>query len=764
MHGQENCLLEKLGLGKSHFKSTLKTLPIKLNGSILLDNRYAFRDSVNAVMPPNYTRLWINAKVSVYEIPITLKTILTTEQHPERQSMNSFSIGFNAFDWKQVIKARLEARIARLKNDFTPQELEKMTQYMALVEKLDVDSLEGLTDVALEKLKERAKDSTGKVLAELKTKGEERAQASLERTEAYRSKTKKHEAKVVKLEEQKAAALAKADSGSAKYKKLEVVYEQRDQKLTAQQEAWQAEALKRFKDKKAYKQAQKYKTQAEELREKLPYKDAKDLGFDPSLIYNEDKLKKYQELKDLEKMKESLDAKAVSKLREIGFISKLEKLAAGFKNFGFGMVYPVYSEYSLRGVPVNGLNLEYQWQERWSVGFVGAQSQRTTLSVDSLGGQLKRMFFGSRIGYGKTDGNHVHFNFLAVKDSEGDIAAADSGLYMPPRQNYVGTLDFNYELLKDKLTIRGEVGGALYASNTRQAAISKIEAGDSQQQLQSGVFSDIAFKLVTAFRPDQKSQLSLEISRVGATYVTLGAPNLRNDIFHVGLQGQRRFLKNEALTLRANIIYEFDNLKSIKPSTTTNELYLIGVQYRFLKSMMLNSTYTYISQANGQDMGLYAMDEISHLLMNSVMMPHKIKNLNCHATVTYLYQNTSSLQLGERQAHNLQVRERITFAVPVTITLMAGGNYVVPTEQKTLISEVGVQWQANKKVSLGLGVNYGSEVYLSDKLGVFVSGSYQPFQKLSIELQGNFNRYQHSIVRLSNYNEGIAVCRVKYVF
>jgi len=764
LFGQGRNFLDKSGLSKEQLKSTLNALPIKINGNILLDNRYAFRDSINTIMPPNYTRLWLNATVSVYEIPITFKTILTTEQNPQRQSMNSFSVGFNAFDWKQVIRAKMDTKIAQLKKDFTPKELASMQQYLELVEKLDVDSLQALGEAQLEKLKTQAKDSSEAALEKLKASGDKKARLQLEKTKQYREKTKKHEAKAAKLEKQRMKALSKKDSSVAKMAKVKDRYDQKDRILLERYQKWQEKSLEKLKSKKVHKQANKYGEQAKKIREKIPYKDAKELGFDPSLIYNEEKLKKYQELQDLEKMRESLDAKAVEKLREIGFISKLEKYAAGFKNFGIGMVYPDYSQYSLRGVPINGINLDYQWEDKWQIGLVGAQSQRTTLSVDSLSGQLKRIFIGGRFGYGKLDGNNIHINVLGVRDSENDISSADSGFYQSPKQNYVATIDFSYVLLKDKLKISGELGGAMYASNTRQAEIGSLELENSQSQMNSGVFSDVAFRVITSLKPDKKTHLELDFNRVGATYVSLGVPNLRNDIFHAGFRGQRSFLKNDVLVLRFNFQYEFDNLKDLKPSTTANQIYNIGMQYRFPKNISLSSTYTYVSQKNGKNMGLYAIDEVSHLLMNSLMLPHSLGGLKGSAIVTYLFQNTNSLQLGERMAHNAQLRETLTFPVPVTLSLMLGGSYIQPTNQQTVISELSGQWQAGKRLSLGMGVNYGAEIYLSDKTGVFVTVTYSPVKNMQINLRSDYNTYRHSIVEISSYQEGLFQCRMNYKF
>ena len=69
--------------------------PITLSGTSRMYGQFSNRQGSNQQVPANYWRWDLNATLSVYGMPISLKTFLSTEQSSQRQNMNAVQIYFN---------------------------------------------------------------------------------------------------------------------------------------------------------------------------------------------------------------------------------------------------------------------------------------------------------------------------------------------------------------------------------------------------------------------------------------------------------------------------------------------------------------------------------------------------------------------------------------------------------------------------------------------------------------------------------------------
>ncbi|MBK8549537.1 MAG: hypothetical protein IPL53_00200 [Ignavibacteria bacterium] len=81
----------------------------------------------------------------------------------------------------------------------------------------------------------------------------------------------------------------------------------------------------------------------------------------------------------------------------------------------------------------------------------------------------RRDIYTGRLGIGQKDGSHFYFTGMYAKDDENSITLDPSNQTLTPKANYLFGMEGKLELFRKKLSLEGEIAGAMLTRDTREA-------------------------------------------------------------------------------------------------------------------------------------------------------------------------------------------------------------------------------------------------------------------------------------------------------
>ncbi|MBX3101897.1 MAG: hypothetical protein KF690_05265 [Bacteroidetes bacterium] len=266
----------------------------------------------------------------------------------------------------------------------------------------------------------------------------------------------------------------------------------------------------------------------------------------------------------LKEIKHSNDPDLYKKLYKVGLVSKWEKFLLDVDCLQLGTATPFFSEMSLSGIPVLGLNAELS-PGRFYLGVCAFQARLAApAQLDILRERTLDNYTGGRSAYGlstglgsqRADHLHVHSIYFSDQKVTGNISPADT-LLAGPGQNLVCGADFEKKLGVLPLKVAGEVNLASLAVDSRIYALRWADiAGWQERTLLTGRDSLLqdwggALSLTWQSRPTWSVQAT--VRRVGAAYYSMGNPFLRRGLEQYGVSAQKTF---RWLSYQAGVLYE----------------------------------------------------------------------------------------------------------------------------------------------------------------------------------------------------------------
>ncbi len=196
-------------------------------------------------------------------------------------------------------------------------------------------------------------------------------------------------------------------------------------------------------------------------------------------------------------------------------------------------------------------------------------------TLNGFRGVYDRWAWAAKIGYGAESAFHVHLNVMRVYDDSTSLSHPLPDI--TPQENFAVSLQYGFPLIDHLITLSGEVATAALTSDTHLA-----EVGDFPSALKN-VFTprvssqvDGAATMSLAIMPASNWSLSLIGRWVGPGYVSLGYPQLPNDVVEGTIAPMVRLLQN-TLTLRGSLGLRFNNLRDNRFSTTRRTIGNLGI-------------------------------------------------------------------------------------------------------------------------------------------------------------------------------------------
>jgi len=462
--------------------------------------------------------------------------------------------------------------------------------------------------------------------------------------------------------------------------------------------------------------------------------------------------KEFSSLTD--KQKDKLEANAKSKVT-----SKLHpmlKIMSSFRSLGIGTSYPDYTPLTVRGVPLTGVNVELNPGLLY-LAFGGFKNQKP---IDNL--TYRRDIYTGRLGIGQKDGSHFYFTGMYAKDDENSITLDAANQSLTPKANYLFGMEGRLDLFRKKLSLEGEISGAMLTRDTRDAdleneAIPTWVKNMVHPKISSSV--DYSYTLKGTFTNEKSAtKVTAGMRMLGPGYTSLGIPNLSTDKLEIKSRVEQK-LSNRQISLSGEFMWYRDNLIDWKRNTTSVARFSLNAGFRFKGLPAVNILFAPTFMTNDALTG--SSDKLDNkFFVTSVFTGHayKIKNMNMYSSVAYFMNSSSNLDsiITENvSVHNLMFSQSVGFTFPLNISgsfSMSFAKY--PGEYSRILSgDISADYTLFELVNsfIGFGTAYEKQ---SNKKNTFYMGVSLGYERyINFEVRAEKNLYHSWKDNTTNYDE-----------
>lgn len=688
----------------------------------------------------SFTRLTFMGNVSVLGLPLKVQLIRTTEQgFLPNQPMNRFTVGLDMVSLEQKIRSGAQSELRKLEKELY---LDDMKDLDKLYKFYDDQSIPFLDSKKLNaKLDNYTKDIT--------------SDSTLKVMEASAETASK---KYIKLAEDSIKKLPKHLQNKAE-KKIR-------NKAKVMQDSVSTKANKQIKKnaKKAEKEKKKldnYLAKNNISKEKL--KNIQNT-YDSLKIADPLKIAGYETYAILKAFKDGNTTEGVQKLARYKALGVPEIILGSIKKLEIGTSNPIYSDYTLKGVPIKGVNIELE-PLKWHFGYAGTKNMEAIPSQNVY----ERRLQVAKIGYGKTDASHIRLIYLQGADNKDMRIQSDIAinlLTVNPHKNNVLALKGKV-LLSKKTNIEMEAARSFTSINLNKKDL-------AFNYMFNNFFTDVLIdstikignainiKLNTQITKSTKIQLKTEY--IDADFFTLGAPYLRNDL--KGYQAEvEQTMVGGKLVVGALFGQSYDNVAGIKAQTTFLNTYGGKLKWTPKKLPQILIDYR-ISQSQN------IVTNDVHILNANVLHKYKVNNNNWQSSLIVSINNTQ-VRYNELGGQNLPPSAVPLYQSAKIYTFNQVFGFSVPLEiqsklslrdiqggvengfWKSFASEIGYTFKGKWRNSCATNYAYTSDK--SKRYDMNFSSEFNFAKYYSIQLKLQRTVMKSPTNQLQNYTENLIV-------
>jgi hypothetical protein len=461
--------------------------------------------------------------------------------------------------------------------------------------------------------------------------------------------------------------------------------------------------------------------------------------------------KEFSKLTDKQKDKLESDAKG----KVMSKINPLLKIISSFRTLGFGTTYPDYTPLTVRGVPLTGVNVELN--PGWLyLAFGGFKNQKP---IDNEA--YRRNIYTGRLGVGQKDETHLYFTGMFVKDDENSILVDSSNQILTPKANYLFGIEGKLELFRKKLSLEGEISGAMLTRDTRDAdlesdAIPQFVKNLIHPKISSSVDYSYTFKGI--FNNEKSNtKITTGLRMLGPGYTSLGVPNLSTDKFEIKSKVEQK-LSDKQIGLTGEFMWFRDNLIDWKRYTTSVTRFSIGANIRFKGMPYVNVMFAPAFMSNNASSVKDKLDNKFYIA--SIFTGHSYRkwDINFNSSVSYFMNSSSNLDsiITENvSVHNLVFSQFLSFKFPLTLSGSFGMSFArYPGDYSRILStDLNADYTLFDVMNsfIGFGTAYEKD---KNKKNMFYIGTRIGYEQyINFEVRAEKNLYQDWIDSSNNYDE-----------
>lgn len=437
------------------------------------------------------------------------------------------------------------------------------------------------------------------------------------------------------------------------------------------------------------------------------------------------------------------------------------RFLSNFSTFEVGKCRPNYSDLTLKGISVSGVNIEFT-PGKFYAAFSTGKVKRPVKPSGTIKPTYKQKLLFGKIGVGKKRETHLYLTFMQVENELNSLPASPEmdTLNVKPQSNFVFGTEGKLLLFKKKFTIEGEATASLHTRDTRSPAL--IEEDTEVPSWLTNFLKpnasssiDYAYKVKSTLKL-KTTKLSGGVKMIGAGYTTLGNPNLVNDRLTYDGRITQTFVKKK-ISFSVYFRQHKDNLTDWKKTTTTTTAYGITAGFRFKKIPYLQISYMPNFQKTDSDS--LNMENSVNVFSAITGYNYPIGNLKSSSSFNFFYQNTETLmdtitKLSKTRTYTLN--EVLTFKIPLSIAAAASFSKSEFSDKKRDILSLtlsGTHRAFKKKWKNTVGVKYSNQVDEQKKVRLFCGSRIKLWKSGDLDIRLEENIFRDKTQVINNYDE-----------
>lgn len=450
------------------------------------------------------------------------------------------------------------------------------------------------------------------------------------------------------------------------------------------------------------------------------------------------------------------------------------KFISMFKEIGIWETYPTYTEYTVSGVKVKGLDFTFNpgllYLKATGLGNLDA-------IPDSV---YARNLYAGSIGVGEKENSHLHFTYMKSFDRENTInpSTVSSSLGPPsiiptPGENTLLGADGKLNLLNERISLESE---AVVTVTTRDKFAPKLAAGDIPSFLENLTNAntssqyDLMYRIKGAFNlPETKSNLGIEYKLIGPGFISYGAPGISGKgQMRLKVTLDQEFL-NGIILFNGGYEHKNDNVGELNSITTYTNKYDFKVKFKFDKTANLTLRYMPIrSFNNGPHVDYYEND----LDILSLVSGYKLSAKSFFANSLLIITSTKSSDNRPQDSAYFSIvdftfREDINFKkLPLTLSASLTYNIKNTPLDNTNMTGFGIMgsYTAFDIWNNSLGFDFTNEWGTNRKFGISFTSSVPFWNVADFYLTAEQNFYREKYYLYGNNDEFVLTATISKSF
>ncbi len=460
--------------------------------------------------------------------------------------------------------------------------------------------------------------------------------------------------------------------------------------------------------------------------------------------------------------------KAEAKARET-LLPGVSRIMSYFTTLEIGRCRPNYSELTLRGIPVSGVNIEFTPGKFYSA-FTTGRTKRPIMRDTIVPPVYEQNIMFGKFGYGKKQSTHLYLTYLHAEDDINSLPPSpetDTTL-LRARSNYVIGSELKLSFFKRKFIIEGEAAASMLTRDMEAPTmdLSTTDVPDWASEyfkpnLSSSV--DYAYDLKTSLKLNT-TKISGGMKMIGPGFKTLGNPYLMNDRLTYHGSIKQTFAKRQ-ISIAAFYKQHSDNLINWKKGTSQTVAHGITAGFRFRKAPYLMLSYMPFTQETAHDTVAFT-NQVT--LINIISgYNYKIGNSRSMTSFNFFYQDSKTgidSIAGPVKNNTYTLTETLSFKKPVSISTCISYTQSAFNGRETerlMLSFRGSLMAFKNKWSNTLGVNISHQDAQHQKIGFLYDSRLQLWKGSDLGLRIEKNIIDDVFYSDVRVNEFIAQLSVR---
>lgn len=480
--------------------------------------------------------------------------------------------------------------------------------------------------------------------------------------------------------------------------------------------------------------------------------------FDPSTLKSKLEEEINKEKEELEgKIQETVKSEINKRKKDIenkvnSSISPWLKVFSYFDNLGLGETYPNYTSNTVNGVKMTGADISF------NPGIMHFAISGLNNMEAIPGTTFSRKMLAGSIGVGVKDKSHFHINMMKAWDNENSIDVNTITNNVTPQDNIIFGTDASYSFIQDQLTIKAEANGSMLTRDkTAPELVSEDIPEFVKKFLEPKISSqfDYMYEVSSDFKSkDAGTNAEISFKSVGPGYVSLGAPNIRQDVQSIKFKVSQPFDNKKIM---ASVYYKLDknNIAKLNPTTSksTGFGFNVKINYKDYPYFIIDYRPNTVSNDGLTDSLSFKNSSNVFSLTTGLNQNTKIYSNSMNLVFSSI-SSSSNTGLNDYSIQTFNGSDNITFLkFPLTISGSAGyTNNKAADSHSSFLFDLSAGYEFIKNWSNTLGTSYYHEEGTNNKLSFYFNSSYLVSSYLNINFNLMKDKYRETLFQYGEYD------------